>query len=212
MRMLKLSFKNMKPFHKVYKQPLPLPIIMTSEKNRKTIIGIGIIISFALLILSASMYFSYQHEERTSNRLTPTMLDELSKEELKSFIEERREEQITIHSYYFLPFAAFLGVLVGTLVYYVMSDKVIQQEQALTKNTKIILNFLSPEERKVITTLLENNGKVQQYELSHLPNLNKVKTHRILANLEAKGIIHKERLGKINKIILNKELYDVLKE
>ena len=81
----------------------------------------------------------------------------------------------------------------------------------MKKNSKIILNFLTTQERKVIETLLENDGKVQQYELSHLPNLNKVKTHRILINLEQKGIIHKEKLGKINKIILNKELYNVLK-
>ena len=64
----------------------------------------------------------------------------------------------------------------------------------------------------MIETLLENGGKVQQYELSRLPNLNKVKTHRILLNLEQKRIIHKEKLGKINKIVLDKELYDVLKD
>ena len=65
---------------------------------------------------------------------------------------------------------------------------------------------------RVVEILMENEGKVQQYELSHLPNLNKVKTHRILVNLEQKGIISKERLGKINKIVLNKELYEVLKD
>ena len=70
--------------------------------------------------------------------------------------------------------------------------------------------FLNSDEKKVIEMLLENNGKVPQYELSHLPNLNKLKTHRILLNLELKGIIHKERIGKINKIILNKELFEVL--
>ena len=58
---------------------------------------------------------------------------------------------------------------------------------------------------------MENNGKVQQYELSRLPDLNKLKTHRILLNLEQKGIIRKEKLGKINKIVLDKELYEVLK-
>ena len=157
------------------------------------------------------MYFNLQHEVREESRLDHDVIDEMTNEEIKQFLTERRESQPTFHSFYLLPIIALMGLLVGTLVYYIMADKVIQQEQSLKKNTKIILNFLTKQEKKVIETLLENNGKVQQYELSHLPNLNKVKTHRILVNLEQKGIIHKEKLGKINKIVLNKELYDVLK-
>ncbi len=157
------------------------------------------------------MYFNLQHDVREESRLDHDVIDGMTHEEIKQFLTERRESQPIFHSFYLLPIIALMGLLVGTLVYYIMSDKVIQQEQSLKKNTKIILNFLTGQEKKVIETLLENNGKVQQYELSHLPNLNKVKTHRILINLEQKGIIHKEKIGKINKIVLNKELYDVLK-
>ena len=184
---------------------------MVLKDNRKIILGIGIIISFALLIISISIYFNFQHDIREQSRLNPDAIDSMDIEELKEFVLERRESQPVFHSFYLLPFIAFIGLLVGTLVYYIMSDKVIQQEQSLKKNTKIILNFLTGQERKVVETLLENDGKVQQYELSHLPNLNKLKTHRILLNLEQKGVIHKEKLGKINKIVLNKELYEVLR-
>lgn len=185
---------------------------MAVKNNRKIILGIGIITSFALLIISISLYFNYQHDIRQESRLNPEAIEDMSTEEIKDFIEQRRNTEPTIHSFYLLPFIAFIGLLVGTIVYYIMSDKVIQQEQSLKKNTKIILNFLTSQEKKVIETLMENDGKVQQYELSHLPNLNKVKTHRILFNLEQKGVIRKEKLGKINKIVLNKELYEVLKE
>ena len=184
---------------------------MVSTNNRKIILGIGIIISFALLVLSISIYFNFQHDLREESRIDIDMIDDMNTEEIKQAITESRESQPTFHSFYLLPFLAFIGVLVGTVVYYIMSDKVIQQEQVLEKNTKIILNFLTGQERKIIETLLENNGKVQQYELSHLPNLNKIKTHRILLHLEQKGVIKKEKLGKINKIVLNKELYEVLK-
>ncbi len=179
--------------------------------NRKVILGVGIIISFALLIFSITLYFSYQHDLRAESRLDHDLINNMTTEEIQQFLTERRDTQPTFQSFYLFPFIAFIGLLIGTIVYYIMSDKVIQQEQSLKKNTKIILNFLTQQEKKVIETLLENNGKVQQYELSHLPNLNKVKTHRILINLEQKGIIHKEKLGKINKIVLNKELYDILK-
>ena len=157
------------------------------------------------------MYFNYKHDLRQDTRLDINSVDNMSIEEIKYFLEERRETEPTIHSFYLLPFIAFFSLLIGTIVYYIMSDKVIQQEKYLEKNTKIILNFLTGQEKKVIETLLENEGRVQQYDLSHLPNLNKLRTHRILINLEQKGVIHKEKLGKINKIVLNKELYDVLK-
>jgi len=182
------------------------------KPNRKIILGVGMIISFALLIFSISLYFNYLHDTREESRLDHDAIDNMTNEEVKDFLTERRESQPTFRSFYLLPFVAFVGLLIGTLAYYIMSDKVIQQERSLKKNTKIILNFLNGQERKVIETLLENDGGVQQYELSHLPNLNKVKTHRILVNLEQKGVIRKEKLGKINKIVLNKELYEVLKE
>ena len=178
------------------------------KENRKIILGIGIVISFALLIFSISLYFNYQHDLRQESRLDHELISGMSSEEIIELLDQRKAEQPQFHSYYLLPFVAFIGLLIGTLVYYIMSDKIIHQEQSLKKNSKIILNFLTGQE--VIETLMENEGKVQQYELSHLPNLNKLKTHRILVNLEQKGIIHKEKLGKINKIVLNKELYEVL--
>ncbi len=185
---------------------------MNPKDNRNIILGVGIIISFALLTLSVSTYYNYQKDARQESRLNPDAIDNMTIEEIKVFMIENRDRPPILNSSDLLPFMAFIGLLVGTLVYYLMSDKVIRQEQTLKKNTKIILNFLTFQEKKVIETLMENDGKVQQYELSHLPNLNKVKTHRILQTLEQKGIIHKEKLGKINKIVLNKELHDVLKD
>lgn len=181
------------------------------KKDQKMVIGVGLIISFALLVFTVSLFFSSIHNEKMSTRLSPEKVNNLTKEEIISFITQNREDEPTIHGYYVIPFAAFIGLLVGTVVYYIMSEKINQQEFGRDKNTKIILNFLNSHERKVIDTLIEHEGRVQQYELSHLPNLNKVKTHRILVNLEQKGIIHKEKLGKINKIVLDKELYEVLK-
>ena len=184
---------------------------MELKNNRKIIFGIGILISFALVIISISLYFNYQYDLRQDSRLNPGVIDGMSIEEIKAFLEQRRDTESSFRSFYLIPFITFIGLLVGTIVYYIMSDKTIQQEHSLKKNTKIILNFLTSPEKKVIETLMENGGKVQQYELSHLPSLNKLKTHRILLNLEQKGVIRKEKLGKVNKIVLDKELYEVLK-
>lgn len=185
---------------------------MEVEKNRKIILAMGIIVSFALLIFSISLYYNYLHDSKKETKLTADSVMSMSQEEIIEFIEKREEEQTKFHSFYLLPFIAFIGLIIGTLIYYIMSEKVVQQEKALARNTKIILKFLSPEEKKAVELLLENNGKMQQYELSHLPGQTKIKTHRILLNLEQKGIIKKERFGKINRITLNKELYEVLRD
>jgi len=184
---------------------------MDLKNNRKIILGIGILISFALVIMSISLFFSYQYDLRQDSRLNSEAIEDMSIEEIKAFLEQRRDTESSFRSFYLIPFITFIGLLVGTIVYYIMSDKAIHQKQFLQKNSKIILNFLTSPEKKVIETLMENKGKVQQYELSHLPGLNKLKTHRLLLNLEQKGIIRKEKFGKVNKIVLNKELYEVLK-
>ncbi|MDP6626648.1 MAG: hypothetical protein QGG50_02010 [Methanopyri archaeon] len=185
---------------------------MDAEGNKNKVLAIGLIVSFALLVISVSLFYDLLHEERAASRLMPDAIDQMTKEEIKSKLEAQYASMPTLRPYYFLPFFAFIGLFVGTVVYYIMADRIVHQETVLQKNTRIILKFLNPLERKVVDTILENGGKVQQYELSHLPNLNKVKTHRILKNLENKGIIAKERLGKVNRVVLNQELYEVLRE
>ncbi|MBW6451607.1 MAG: hypothetical protein K0B02_02660 [DPANN group archaeon] len=182
-----------------------------STNNRNMLLGIGIIMSFIFLALTVSMYYNYQHDTKQSTRLNVDLIDSMSLDELKESIVERQNDTIAIPSFYFLPFFAFLGIIVGLIVYYIMSEKIFIQEKSLDVNTRIILKFLNKYEQKVIDTLISSGGSIPQYELSRLPDLNKVKTHRILENLKLKGIIEKERYGKINKIVLNKELYAVLK-
>jgi heme/copper-type cytochrome/quinol oxidase subunit 2 len=61
---------------------------MKEKNNRKIILGIGIILSFALLILSISLYFSFRHNEREQGHLTPEMIEELTKEEIINYMQE----------------------------------------------------------------------------------------------------------------------------
>ncbi len=97
------------------------------KDNRRVILGLGIIISFALLIFSISLYYNYQHELRQDSKLTVDSITSMSDEEIIQFLEQRRETEPMFHSFYILPFIAFIGLLIGTIVYYIMSDKVIQQ-------------------------------------------------------------------------------------
>ena len=40
----------------------------------------------------------------------------------------------------------------------------------------------------------------------------KVKAHRIIESLVQKGILEKEKLGKMRQLHLNKDLYEILKD
>ncbi len=150
--------------------------LIKMNNNRNIIFGIGIIISFALLIASISMYFNYQQEEREKGHLSTEMINVMSKNEIINYMEHRHDTEPTFYGYHLLPFIGFIGVLVGTFVFYIMSDLVVQQRKNMKKSSRTFLRILTNDERKVIEKLMENNGKIQQYELTHLPGLNKVKT------------------------------------
>lgn len=74
----------------------------------------------------------------------------------------------------------------------------------------IILNFLSYNEKKVVNKLIEQKGSALQSEISRMESMGKVKTHRIVKDLEKKGIIIIEKYGNTNRINLTENLRKIL--
>lgn len=77
--------------------------------------------------------------------------------------------------------------------------------QSLVEETevhRVILKILNYNENQVMKKLIEHDGIVLQSEISRIPNMGKVKAHRVLQDLELKGIVKKEPFGKTNRIIL----------
>ena len=132
-------------------------------------------------------------------------------------------------NYTLLAALAVMIVLLASLSYYFMSKKV---DKHLEENMKlisqiantnsnddqsgmqnvekscktVILKFLNYNENKVLKKLIENNGSVLQSEISRLPNMGKVKAHRVLKDMEIKGIISIEKYGKPNRISLSEDV------
>jgi len=77
--------------------------------------------------------------------------------------------------------------------------------------TKIILKFLNYNEKKVLNKLIEQKEPVLQSEISRLESMGKVKTHRVIKELQRKGIIVVEKYGNTNRIILSESLSKILK-
>lgn len=89
-------------------------------------------------------------------------------------------------------------------------DKVENSDNAVEKTyQKTLLKFLNYNENRVMKTLLEHNGTVNQSEISRLPNMGKVKASRILRDMKQKEIITIESHGKINKIHLSDDLKNI---
>ena len=175
--------------------------------NKKQVMAGLIILSFLLFMLSTILYIN---NIRTQRQIDPLELETKSKEDIIQYVYEKQSLG-HMPFYYIIPIFSFFGIIIGVLVYYVMNEDLEKKQTTIKHNTEIILKLLEPEERKVIKKIVENNGKIQQIEITYMEGFTKVKSHRVVESLVEKQILSKETLGKMRIIRLNKELYDILK-
>lgn len=65
-----------------------------------------------------------------------------------------------------------------------------------------VLKILPYDERIVVKTLLDNDGKIEQNYLVVLSGFGKVKISRIVSKLESRGVLEKKNLGNTNYLML----------
>ena len=155
--------------------------------------GIMLIAGFSIVVAAFTLYFAL------AGYLDPELIGTMTTEEIQLYVSQNSTP------YYLIPVLSLIGLVVGSLAFQFLSNG----EKGKVKADSI-LKLFDPPERMVIGKLLENDGKVQQIELSRLPGLNKVRTHRILNEMERKKIIKRERYGKLNLIVLDKDLLKAL--
>jgi len=107
-----------------------------------------------------------------------------------------------------IPTLSSLGILVGSFVYYMMVPKLSESGKRIAENSRVLLDMLRVDEKKIMEKLVESKGEISQSKLSSL--YGKVKTFRILQSLTRRGIITKESYGKTNKIKLNDKFRKIL--
>ncbi len=176
--------------------------------RKKAFIASLVAVSFILLVVSFIFYIDRTRDVR---RIDPLELESLPREEIIQYIYDHQAEG-NLPFFYFIPIFAFFGITVGALMYYILSGEIDKKEKIIEYDTKVILKLLNPEERKVIEKIVESHGKVQQLEITYLEGFTKVKSHRILESLVSKGILFKEKMGKMRIVKMNKDFYDILKE
>ena len=90
------------------------------------------------------------------------------------------------------------------------NGKATNQNNSKKSTKSVFLKFLNYGENQVIKKLIENNGTVLQSEISRMPNMGKVRAHRIITELKKKEIINLEKYGKTNRIYLTDDVKSIL--
>jgi hypothetical protein len=176
--------------------------------KKKVFVASLVVISFILLVVS---FVFYIQKTRDIRRIDPLELESLQREGIIQYIYEHQAEG-NLPFFYFIPIFAFFGTAIGALMYYILAGEIEKKDKIIEYDTKVILKLLNPEERRVVEKIVESRGKVQQMEITYMEGFTKVKSHRILESLVNKGILFKEKMGKMRIIRMNKDFYDILKD
>ena len=96
-------------------------------------------------------------------------------------------------------FISLSVIFVGGLVYYLLSIQIGKKDQKAKFNIETIMKFLDEDEKKILNQI-ENKEILQ----SEIKGLSKVRKHRAIKKLREKEILNIEKIGKNNKIKLNK--------
>jgi len=167
--------------------------IMFQKRDKTVILGIIIIVAFLVLSFNVFPFLGLTgHTEECS------LTQGCPHEQELDFLQTA------------LPLMLSLALLVGAGTYYLMSEKLDSKQNSLKKNTEMSVAFLNEDEKKLVNLLIENDGKIIQAEVTRLPGMTKVKSHRVVQKLIDRGVIEKDRLGKTNTLKFTKEIREGL--
>ncbi|MCA9486157.1 hypothetical protein H6501_02275 [Candidatus Woesearchaeota archaeon] len=113
---------------------------------------------------------------------------------------------------FFMFFIAIIGVVFGSITQIMTSKRIESDKKFLQRLKKHFETSLGRDEREVIQYLLKNKGVCTQYELTKILNQNKLAISRLLVTMESKKLITKEKIGKINKVFLDKDLLEIFEK
>jgi uncharacterized membrane protein len=72
----------------------------------------------------------------------------------------------------------------------------------------VVLRTLKPDERRVVGVLDAHGGTYLQKYITKEAGLSRLKTHRVIAALSERGIVHAEKRGNTNEVSLVKWFHD----
>ncbi|MGA1975546.1 MAG: hypothetical protein ABSG92_07915 [Conexivisphaerales archaeon] len=115
---------------------------------------------------------------------------------------------------FFIPLSSllFLCTVLASMVgviYFLVLPEMKDYVSGNGKDTiSIVPRTLKPEERKVVSVLDAHGGTYLQKFITKEAALSRLKTHRVVAALSERGIVHAEKRGNTNEVSLAKWFQD----
>jgi uncharacterized membrane protein len=113
---------------------------------------------------------------------------------------------IPLSSLFFL--SIVLASMVGVIYFLVLPEMKNYASGNGKETTSVVLRTLKPEERRVVGVLDAHGGTYLQKFITKEAGLSRLKTHRVVASLSERGIVHVEVRGNTNEVSLVKWFHD----
>jgi uncharacterized membrane protein len=101
-----------------------------------------------------------------------------------------------------------LASVVGVIYFLVLPEMKNYVSGTGKDAASVVLRTLKPEERKVVVVLDSHGGTYLQKYITKEAGLSRLKTHRVIAALSERGIVHAEKRGNTNEVSLVKWFHD----
>jgi len=103
---------------------------------------------------------------------------------------------------FLLFFSTTLASSVGIIYFIIMPEITPRKKDSNEVDVKELMNFLLPDERRVVDILIKHDGEYLQKQITKEADFTRLRTHRIIARLAQRGIVTVEKVGNTNKIKL----------
>jgi len=101
-----------------------------------------------------------------------------------------------------------LASMVG-VIYFLVLPEMKSFASGNGKDTiSVVLRTLKPDERKVVSVLDVHGGTYLQKFITKETGLSRLKTHRVVASLAERGVVHVEKRANTNEVSLVKWFHD----
>lgn len=100
-----------------------------------------------------------------------------------------------------LLFAAGVVIVVVMVLYYFR-----RRVEKSGSGVKRVFSVLKGDERRVIDVILLKGDKCKQRDIVRATDFSKAKVSRIMTELEARGILSRERIGRTNRVVLSENM------
>ena len=115
---------------------------------------------------------------------------------------------------FFIPLSSllFLSTVLASMVgviYFLVLPEMKNYVSGNGRDTiSVVLRTLKPEERKIVGVLDAHGGTYLQKFITKEADLSRLKTHRVIAALSERGIVHVEKRANTNEVSLVKWFHD----